>query len=175
MNYGLFIHFCTNPAFHVMLLLHEPLIAPLGTNAAFWMNLILNLPFLTASKGGNLLCYAIKLNFSAAHSGLFFIVIFLWHYFLCVLDFCHSGQFDTQPSLSSWPLLPCWHWATSPLPRRLSFHLPRTERGWGMLPLSPRSLLWQACISGPLRCSPLSCRVNTSPLLLFDGQFQHCR
>lgn len=84
-----------------------------------------------------------------------------------------SGEFHTKPSLSFWPLLPCWHWTSSPLPCRLSVHLPRTEGGWWLSPLPTWSLLWQACISWAFRCSPLSCRVNTSPLLLFHCQSPH--
>lgn len=89
--------------------------------------------------------------------------------FSCFLS-CFSGEFYEKPHLSFWSLLPLWRWLSSPLSSRLSFHLPWTEGRWRMSPLPPWSVLWQACNSRALRCSPVSCWVNTSALLLFQCQ-----
>lgn len=89
--------------------------------------------------------------------------------FSCFLS-CFSGEFYEKPHLSFWSLLPLWRWLSSPLSSRLSFHLQWTEGRWQMSPLPPWSVLWQACNSRALRCSPVSCWVNTSALLLFQCQ-----
>lgn len=83
--------------------------------------------------------------------------------FLCLLfSSFFSGEFYQRPSLSFRPLLPLWHWLSTPLPHRVSLHFLGTEGCWRMPPLPPWTVLWQACNSRALRCSPVSCWVNTS-------------
>lgn len=83
--------------------------------------------------------------------------------FSMFLFFCFfPGEFYQKPSLSFRPLLPLWHWLSTPLPHRISLHLLGTEGCWWMPPMPPWTVLWQACNSRALRCSPMSCWVNTS-------------